>query len=163
MTKLSRLPVEPEKMGTYVNDLWSSFTLLENKEEVRGFLRELLTHTEMKMLAKRLQIAVLLLMGTPYNTIREVVRVQNSTIAKISNVTNISADGCLRKMAEKLIKIEAGKQKKRETAYHPKIFRAPTEITLVQAVTGGIKTKLLEKYKKDSAKRELKYTFGRLH
>lgn len=97
-------------MGTYVNDLWSSFTLLESKEEVRGFLKELLTPTEMKMLAKRLQIAVLLLRGTSYNTIGERVRVQNSTIAKISNVINVSPNGSLKKMAEKLIKIEEGKQ-----------------------------------------------------
>lgn len=110
-------------MGNYVNDLWSSFTLLESKEEVRGFLKELLTHTEMKMLAKRLQIAVLLLTGTPYNTIKETVRVQNSTIAKISNVINIFPNGYLKKMAERLIQAR----------------------------------------KKDSAKRELKYTFGGLH
>lgn len=100
-------------MEAYVNDLWLSFTLFEDKDKVRGFLQELLTHTEMKMLAKRLQIAILLMMNTPYHIIKETVSVQNTTIARINNILHTAPTGGLRQVAEKLIKIETGKRKTR--------------------------------------------------
>lgn len=68
-------------------------TLLENKEQVKSFLKDLLTHTEMKMLAKRIQIAKMLLEGYSYQDIRNYVKVTDPTIAKISNILEMSGEG----------------------------------------------------------------------
>lgn len=57
MTKLSRRKIETNKMGEYINDLWSAFTLMDSKEKVRLLFKDLVTHTELKMWAKRLGVA----------------------------------------------------------------------------------------------------------
>lgn len=64
MTKLSRIKVKEEHLGLFINSLWNLITLLENKDQVKNFLKDLLTHTEMKMFAKRTQIAKMLIEGT---------------------------------------------------------------------------------------------------
>jgi hypothetical protein len=46
MTKIGRQKVQPEKFGEYVNNLWSAFTLLESKQQIRLLFKDLLSHTE---------------------------------------------------------------------------------------------------------------------
>lgn len=93
-------------MGRFINNLWSAFALLENKEEAREFLKDILSHTETKMLAKRLQIAKMLLEGRSYQAIKTYTGVQNSTVAKINNILNTSEGDGLRRVAEGLIELE---------------------------------------------------------
>ena len=82
MTKVSRIKLDPKHLGFFLNNFWNLITLLENKDQVKSFLKDLLTHTEMKMFAKRIQIAKMLLEGYSYQTIRSYVKVTDSTIAR---------------------------------------------------------------------------------
>ena len=93
MTKVSRTRIDPKHLGFFLNNFWNLITLLENKDQVKNFLKDLLTHTEMKMFAKRIQIAKMLLEGYSYRDIRNYVKVTDGTIARISNVLEIEGEG----------------------------------------------------------------------
>lgn len=85
MTRLSSWKVEPEKMSLFLDDFWAAVASLETKDEVRRFFNEFLTHTERKMFAKRFQIAMMLLSGYDYASIRNRIHVSEATIGKLSN------------------------------------------------------------------------------
>lgn len=112
MTKISRIKVDPKHLGLFINNFWSLVTLLENKDQVKEFLKDLLTHTEMKMFAKRIQIAKMLLEGYDYQNIRNHVKVSDPTIARISNLLSTSGEG-LRTAISYLQKIEADIEKEK--------------------------------------------------
>ncbi len=93
MTKISRIRINSRHLGFFINNFWNLITLLENKDQVASFLKDLLTHTEMKMFAKRIQIAKMLLEGSDYRAIRNYVKVSDATIATISNKIETGGDG----------------------------------------------------------------------
>lgn len=111
MTKLSRYKVDPRHMGWFINNLWDAVTLLENKEEVKRFLKNLLTHTEVKMFAKRLQIVKMLVEGYDYQTIKSYVKVGDETISRINNLLNENGEG-IKKAIEYLQKVEEKRRKR---------------------------------------------------
>ncbi len=114
MTKVSRRAIDPKDFGYYVNNLWSVFTLLDSKEHVRALFRDLFTHTEYKMFAKRLEIARRLLKGQTYDEITSNLKVTNHTISTINNI--LARDGSGLKIADqKLLDLEKSYQRKRET------------------------------------------------
>ncbi|MBI2355841.1 MAG: hypothetical protein HYV13_01370 [Candidatus Doudnabacteria bacterium] len=85
MTKLSRKKLAGDKMGLMIEQLWRAFATLKNKEEVHAFLHDILTHTEIQMLAKRLQVVTMLEQGLTYEQIRNALNISDTTIAKIQN------------------------------------------------------------------------------
>lgn len=122
MTKISRLPIESKDMGKFINNFWVTLTLLQDKDEVKVFLKDLLTHTEMKMLAKRLQIARMLLENVDYRVIRNYVKVTDQTISRINNLLNGDNDGFV-KAVYLLQKFEEKRQKELEESYNPSSFK----------------------------------------
>jgi TrpR-related protein YerC/YecD len=117
MTRISRRPLDKERLNRFYDDFWAAVALLDNKQEARNFFSDLLTHTERKMLAKRLQIALMLLQQENYHQIKHYVGVSDSTIAKINNWLNTGATG-LSKIGERLAKIRSAKQKE-DFAFRP--------------------------------------------
>lgn len=113
MTKLSRIPLEPKDFGYYINNLWSAFTLLETKEDVKFLFKDLFSHTEYKMFAKRLEIARRLLEGQTYDYIKEELKVTPTTIAHVNNILAEKGQG-FRKVHEELKSLEKRYQSKRE-------------------------------------------------
>jgi TrpR-related protein YerC/YecD len=113
MPKLSRIPVEQRRMTYFISNLWNAFTLIDNRDETVRFLQELLSPTEIRMFAKRVQIAKMLLEGHQYPTIKSHVRVTDSTISSVSNQIQYG-NGGYSKILNKLIKIETDKRKKAE-------------------------------------------------
>lgn len=105
MTKLSRRAVDPEKFGHYVNNLWSVFTLMNSKEDIRLLFKDLFTHTEYKMFTKRLEIARRLLKGERYEDIEKDLKVTSHTVTRVNNVLNEKGDG-LRKADAVLTDLE---------------------------------------------------------
>jgi len=133
MTKLSRRPISDEKFGHYINNLWSAFTLMDSKEEMRELFRDLFTHTEYKMFAKRLEIARCLLRGENYEEIIRQVAVSEKTVAAVSNILAIKGEG-FRNAERKLAEIEKARLKKlgkRQDLLERKTRRKPTEETLL--------------------------------
>lgn len=105
MTKLSRKKLPSEVMGNYINNLWSVFTLAHSKEDIRLLFKDLFSHTEYKMFAKRFEIARLLINGEKYYAIEKSMCVTPVTIAKISNILEEKGEG-LRKAIANLNKLE---------------------------------------------------------
>jgi len=93
MTKLSKKEFYNRKTGIYVEEFWRAVTLLESKDEVRAFFRDILTHTERGMLARRLQIAKLLYLGKEYEEIKKELGVSDGTIGTVSRWLHEAGDG----------------------------------------------------------------------
>src|SRR3989344_2032005 len=64
--------------------LLEAILALRNKEEAEKFLRDLLTESEVKELADRLEAASLLYRDVQYNTIVEDVKLSSATVARIA-------------------------------------------------------------------------------
>ena len=96
MPRVSPKQVEKEKLTRFYADFWKAISLLQNKQQVHDFFFDLLTHTERKMLAKRFQVALMLLQGKDYQTIRDEVKVANATVTKVNNWLKTGADELIR-------------------------------------------------------------------
>lgn len=150
MVKLSRIKLEPNKLGFFINNFWSLITLLENKDEVKNFLRALLTHTEMKMFAKRIQIAKMLIEGYKYQDIKNYTKVTNSTISRISNILENEGDG-LKSAIGYLQKME--KERERELMQAtPDVKKKYSIYFLPEKLLNQASKNIKKKSKKDSAK-----------
>lgn len=101
MPRVSKKIIDKKRMDEFYTDFWDIVALLETREEAQDFFYDLLTHTERKMLAKRLQVAMMLIEGHDYQTIKENVGVANSTVAKMNNWLNTGATSLI-KMIERL-------------------------------------------------------------
>lgn len=66
---------------------------VRNSVEAANLIKDLLTESEVIILARRLQIATLLLQGYTYEQIHKLMRVGNSTIAKIHAWMDLYGDG----------------------------------------------------------------------
>ena len=151
MTKISRIKVDAKHLGLFLNNFWNLVTLLENKDQVASFLKDLLTHTEMKMLAKRIQIAKMLLEDYSYQAIRTYVKVTDSTIARINNVLGMEGNG-LKIAISYLQKIESEVDKDK-MGIAPNLKNKYPTYFLPEIIVSKIGRKLKAQKKKDSIKR----------
>ena len=104
---------DPKKLSTFIHRFWDAITLIENRNEAIAFLKDLLTPTEVRMLAKRLQIADMLAKGYKYEDIKTHVRVTVQTISHVNNKLNYGDDGLI-KILQKLEKIDQSRQDRLE-------------------------------------------------
>lgn len=96
MTKVSRRPLNLQVKSEVIREFWFALGKL-NRHEVEVFLRDILSPTEIIMIAKRLEILKQLRERHDYNNIRDNVKVTDTTIAKMSEK--------LQKASEEFIKI----------------------------------------------------------
>src|SRR3989338_2540411 len=87
---------DPKKLSIFIYRFWDSITLLEGRDETIAFFKDLLAPTEVRMLAKRLQIADMLAKGYKYEDIRNHVRVTVQTISHVNNKLNYGEDGLIK-------------------------------------------------------------------
>jgi TrpR-related protein YerC/YecD len=104
MTKVSRIFIEPRRLKEIFSSLWESLLLLEGEEDQRQFLQDLLTESELLMVAKRIQIAKMLLKGHDYRTIESYVRIGTPTIARMNHLLKHSDQ--IKKVVSKLVELE---------------------------------------------------------
>ncbi len=114
MTKISRKHLSSDRLSEYINNLWSAFTLMDSKADIRLLFKDLFTYTEFQMLAKRLEVARRLLRQEGYLHIQTAVNVTSGTVGKISNILVSKGDG-FRKAHTKLEQIEEMTLKKQKT------------------------------------------------
>ena len=112
MSKLSNYN-DSKKLFEFIQRFWDAITLLEERQEVISFLQDLLTPTEIRMLAKRLQIADMLAKGYKYEDIRNYASVTVQTISSVNNKLNFGNDGFI-KVLRKLEKIDQKRQERLE-------------------------------------------------
>lgn len=153
MTKVSRIKLDPRHLGFFINNFWNLITLLENKDQAKDFLKDLLTHTEMKMLAKRIQIAKMLVEGYNYQAIRNYVKVTDPTISKISNILAVGGDG-LKTAIGYLQKIEKDIEKQRMSIV-PNLKKKYSSYFMPEIVAEEIVRKVRAYRKKSSVKKDI--------
>ena len=87
--------------------LWEAVSQVKSKEEVKLFLNDLLTPVERVMVTKRLAVAALLLRGSSYQAIEDLIKVSSETIARIALILR---DNSGYKIAvNKILRSEAGR------------------------------------------------------
>ncbi|MEK7534137.1 MAG: YerC/YecD family TrpR-related protein [Patescibacteria group bacterium] len=153
MTKVSRIKIDVKHLGFFLNNFWNIITLLENKDQVKDFLKDLLTHTEMKMLAKRIQIAKMLIEGYNYQAIRNYVKVTDSTIARINNILETRGEG-LKIAISYLEKIESDIEKDRMKISSDLQKRYPSYF-LPEIITDAIGKRIKVHRKRSSVKKDI--------
>src|SRR3989344_8538377 len=102
MSQISKYQMDKILEERMFSVFYQTLADLRKKDEVQEFLNDLLTPTERIMLAKRLAIATLLIKGTTYEYIRDVIKVSTSTIMGVKTWLNIGGKGYL-KAVTKLI------------------------------------------------------------
>ncbi|KKR75928.1 MAG: Trp repressor [Candidatus Levybacteria bacterium GW2011_GWA2_40_8] len=105
MSQISKYQMDKILEERMFSVFYQTLADLRKKDEVQEFLNDLLTPTERIMLAKRLAIATLLIKGTTYEYIRDVIKVSTSTIMGVKTWLNIGGKGYL-KAVTKLIRNE---------------------------------------------------------
>ncbi|TSC57094.1 MAG: TrpR-like protein YerC/YecD [Parcubacteria group bacterium Greene0416_79] len=75
--------MHPRERNRILDEFWTMVALLESKDEVRGFFKDLLSASESVMLARRIQIAKLLLSGWSYEAIESQIGAGPTTIASV--------------------------------------------------------------------------------
>ena len=91
-----------EREGLFI-ELCYVLSRTSNIKEAAELLRDLLTAQEIEMISKRLSVADLLLEGLTYSEIQRILKVSNTTIARVHEWIKVACSG-LRLAKEKLKK-----------------------------------------------------------
>lgn len=74
-------------------DFAKALSSVRSSLEAANFIRDLLSEAEVIMLARRLQVARLLMNGNTYEDIQKIMRVSNTTVAKVQTWLNLYGEG----------------------------------------------------------------------
>jgi len=105
--------IEERRREKILSDFYKAVTIIDNYKEAKLFFRDLLTSKETMMLARRLQVATMLIYNFTYQEIQDVLKVGFSTIADVQKWLSLGGKG-YRTIIERLIETEsvANKRKK---------------------------------------------------
>ena len=115
MKVMSRKIDNKEKIE-YLDALYTAVESLTSREEVKNFLRDLLTEGERIMVGRRIIIARRLLNNEPYEQIIREMRVGPDTIMRVHRWLEDDIEG-YEKVVKKLEKVLESRQAKRDKAY----------------------------------------------
>lgn len=96
MVKVSQRKLTEKDMDILIGQFWDAISSLNNQDEARELVEDLLTHTEIKMFAKRIQIAKMLIEKNSYKDITQKVKVTSGTISQVNNILNTRGVGLRR-------------------------------------------------------------------
>lgn len=102
--------IDHQKLGLFLDDLYSAITSLKDKKEVKAFFNDLLTREEKLMLAKRFQIAMMHELNYLWHEIGDRVKVTDLTIGKIKQKLDYGLGG-LKVIAKRILAIKDKKLK----------------------------------------------------
>ena len=100
----------------YLDILYTAVSSLSSREEVKKFLRDLLTESERIMMGRRIIIAQRLLEDKSYLEIKRELGVGMDTIIRVHRWLEDDIDG-YEKVVKKLEKVFESRQEKRDKAY----------------------------------------------
>jgi TrpR-related protein YerC/YecD len=92
--KPKRIPAK--ELYKLLDEFYSIVTLLESKEEVKNFFKDLLSVSEALMLGRRIKIAKLLIEGSSYQTITSEIGASHATIAGVQRWLDAGFGGYLK-------------------------------------------------------------------
>ena len=83
MSRKQPKTIPREERAHMLDTLWTMIALLETRDDVENFFRDLLSETEAVMLARRIIIATRLLQGDGYDTICSNLGASPATVASV--------------------------------------------------------------------------------
>jgi len=116
MAKVRVYSIDKKEKQKIVGELLEIIAMLRSREEVFGFMIGLLTPSEVLMVARRIQIAKMLLKDEGYDVIRKKLKVSFQTINKVEHWLR-SDDNKLAIISDKIKKIEESNKKKTGREY----------------------------------------------
>ncbi|MBI2621251.1 MAG: hypothetical protein HYW63_01220 [Candidatus Levybacteria bacterium] len=94
MAKFSRFSkLSPAEQEALLVGFCKALVELKTAEEAAHFLKDLLSRQEAEMLAKRIEIARLLIKGLKYEDIQKLLKVSHGTVARVSQWLATSGQG----------------------------------------------------------------------
>lgn len=112
MAKVTLNSIDNEDRYEMLDELYDMISVLDSREEVKNFLRDLLTPSESLMLARRIAIAKMLLDGATYEEIRNKLKVGHDNIKSVYRWLYDGFGGyesALKKAGKKKLKENKGK------------------------------------------------------
>lgn len=103
-----------EDRDELLDELWSMITLLNTKEEIENFFKDLLSETEAVMLARRIRIARFLLEGKSYDDITELMNAGPTTIASVHRWLQGSNEGYIKALPRLKKELEKKEHRKKK-------------------------------------------------
>lgn len=91
--RLAKNRLRKEKRQELLVSLCEAISIVRNSKEAANILTDLLSPKELEMIAKRLQIAKLLLDGRTYNQIQSDLRVGRGTVSRVNIWLSTSGEG----------------------------------------------------------------------
>ena len=85
MTQVSKKQLGKQLEKEIYDAFWTTLAKLTNKNEIELFLNEFFSRNEKINFVKRLSIAILLYKGYDWRSIRDLIKVSEGTIAKMSS------------------------------------------------------------------------------
>ena len=117
---------------------------MDSKEDIRLLFKDLFTHTEYKMFAKRLEIARRLLQAETYEAIEKALSVTSGTVTRLNNILAEKGDGLrkahnkLEQLEEKFLAKQREQTKNLENPFRQKIV-GHSKTVLGELLKGGVK------------------------
>ncbi len=132
--------ISPERKQKSLEEFYEVISAIENKGDMKNFLKDLLTPTEALMIARRIEIAKLLLRGRLYEEVREELGVGFSTISYVDKWLN-NGFGGYRKQIEEVRKNISAKKNNQDYCVDYMSFgglkkRYPGHFALVDLIFG---------------------------
>lgn len=114
--KIRSRKIDNKEKIEYLDALYTAVESLKSREEVKNFLRDLLTEGERIMVGRRIVIAKRLLNEESYEQIIREMRVGPDTIMRVHRWLEDDIDG-YEKAVKKLEKVLESRQERRDRAY----------------------------------------------
>lgn len=118
MAKFEPIKLSKEAQKGLLADFYKAATLIESYGEAKAFFRDLLSLKERAMLARRLQVAVMLIEGYTYSEIGKTLKISNSTIANVQKWLTLGGQG-YKTIVERLLKHEKELETRKEKLKDP--------------------------------------------
>ncbi len=118
MVKFDPTKLSAETQKRLLAEFYKAVTLIDNYKEAKEFFRDLLSLKERAMLARRLQVAVMLIQGYTYEEIIKTLKIGASTVASVQKWLTLGGQG-YKTIVKKLLKHEKEIAKKKEKLKDP--------------------------------------------
>ena len=138
MAKVKPYLLSQDEKNKLLEDLYTMIAALKSREEVKNFLKDLLTPSESLMLARRIQVAKMLLDGKTHEEIKTELKVGLDTINRVQYWLHSGFGGYL-KALKKLEKIKEEKEMEWRRRYPRSGFESirrkyPLHFLLINAI-----------------------------
>jgi TrpR-related protein YerC/YecD len=124
MAKVRFYDVDRKERLRIISELYEVIAELKSKDEVFKFLFELFTPSEVLMIARRIQVAKMLLDGKTYFEIGSLFKVSHQTIRKVEHWLK-SDEERAKLIGLKLDKIKKNNSKNKDGVYKSRLDRYP--------------------------------------